>query len=171
MRPKGKLFALFAVFAAIGLVTATGAFTTVNAERTVAVDVAGDDAALLGLAGNASNGNGGYVTGNNSEIVINLQSANLGDASGVNQNATTNISYMINVTNNGNQNINFSVDSGTDGKVVFYTGDDPVSGTNLTASNEVTINSGQQTSIGIQINTDSGDSSFNRTVTFTANAV
>ena len=41
--------ALVALFLAIGLLTATGAFTSVSATRTAEVNVAGDGAALLQL--------------------------------------------------------------------------------------------------------------------------
>ncbi len=47
--PRGKLLALVAIFAAVGIVTATGAFTTVSAERTAEIGVSGDSGALLGL--------------------------------------------------------------------------------------------------------------------------
>jgi hypothetical protein len=49
MIPKGKLLALLMVFTAVGGIAATGAFTTVEAERTAEVDVDGDANALLAV--------------------------------------------------------------------------------------------------------------------------
>jgi hypothetical protein len=171
MRPKGKLFALFAVFAAIGLVTASGAFTTVTAERTVSVQTAGDANALLGLDGNSSSGNGDYVTTENGQLVIDLSDPGDNSATGVNVNATTNISNMINVSNRGTQDINFYVtttNNNDEVDLVFYDG----SGSNITTSgNSITIGSGNNASVGLQIVTDESgpsNSDLNETVTFHA---
>lgn len=94
MKPtKGKLFVLLALVAAIGLVTATGAFGSVTAQRTADVSVTGDDAALLGLEP-ASGPGGNYVTSGD-ELTI--------DLSNVNTNSTTEIPNALNITNRGNQ--------------------------------------------------------------------
>jgi len=90
-RPKGKLFALLAVFVAIGLVTASGAFTSVTAERTATVTTAGDenanflqfetnDADITGLSSGASGSELGF------------------DVSNVNLNASTDFGVEFNVT-------------------------------------------------------------------------
>ncbi|ERG92237.1 MAG: hypothetical protein J07HQW1_02272 [Haloquadratum walsbyi J07HQW1] len=47
MIPKGKLLALLLAFTAVGGLAATGAFTTVQADRTADVTAAGDSNALL----------------------------------------------------------------------------------------------------------------------------
>ena len=49
MIPKGKLLALLLAFTAVGGIAATGAFTTVEAERTADVNVDGDANALLAI--------------------------------------------------------------------------------------------------------------------------
>jgi len=175
MRPKGKLFALVAVFAAIAVVTASGAFTTVSAERTVTVDTAGDANALLALEGNSS-GTGEYVTTENDQIVIDLSSPGNQGAEGVNLNATTSMSYMINVTNNGDQEVDFYVtvtDNSNAVDLVFYNGSTYTTSSNITGStNGVQIGSGDQISIGLQIVTDDSSSTIgiNETVTFHAEA-
>lgn len=171
-KPKGKLFALLAIFVAIGLVTATGAFTTITADRTVTVDTAGDASALLQLEGNTSSGNDQYVSteGSPGEIVIDFSSSSLGSATGVNVNATTNVSHMIDVTNNGPNTVNFWVTtSGTPSGVTldFYQGADP-SRSVVGSGNPISISSGGQESIGISLQLDSGVSDFNATVTFHA---
>lgn len=92
-RPKGKLFALFAVFAAIGLVTASGAFTSVNAERTVSVSTVGDGSALLQLSVN--NTDLASITDGKLEITI----------SNVNLNAQSDLGVVFTITNNGNDDL------------------------------------------------------------------
>lgn len=124
MRPKGKLFALLAIFAAIGLVTATGAFTTVSATRTAQVNVAGDSAALLQLqptsgpngynaadSGSPTDSHGYAQLNNNDELEINLGGFGSNVAgSGPNVNATTDLQAVFNITNQGTQEVNVSVD-------------------------------------------------------------
>jgi hypothetical protein len=100
MRSRGKLVALLAVFVAVGLVTGTGAFSTVEAQRTADVNVAGDSSALLGLQA----GNSDLIQVDNDQVAIKLSSSS--NAAGVNKNATTTVdqSQFLNVTNNGAQN-------------------------------------------------------------------
>ena len=161
MRPKGKLFALFAVFAAIGLVTASGAFTTVTAERTADVNTAGDADALLAIQpGDGSNGNNGYAqqTGDGT-IELSLDGDfNDQGAAGVNNNATTEVDNVINITNQGTQEVNIYIErTGSDHPeaVTFFQGD-ASSGTNITASDNsgaVTVDAGNTTKISMTIDT------------------
>jgi len=96
MIPKGKLLALFAIFLAIGGVAATGAFTTVSAERTADVSTAGDSSALLGLS--AASGSELAADGTD-QVQITLDSGQ--GASGVNLNASTSEDATLTITNNG----------------------------------------------------------------------
>jgi len=96
MKPtKGKLFVLVALVAAVGIVTATGAFGSVTASRTATVSVTGDDAALLALEANSGPG-GSYVQGTD-EIAI--------DVTSVNTNATLGITNVFTITNSGNEEV------------------------------------------------------------------
>lgn len=152
MRPKGKLFALLAVFAAIGLITATGAFTTVTAERTAQVSVAGDDAALLQLTEPASI-DAGAVTQSDGVAEIDLTDGNL-DASGINPDATTTLTPLLNVTNQGSDSTTLNV------TVTAVESDgSTVTGANATAVGssgnefaETTLSSGETTQFGLEIN-------------------
>lgn len=159
MRPKGKLFALLAVFAAIGIVTATGAFTTVSAERTVNVAVTGDGSALLAMEPNSTSPNGvySYYDGNEIEVDVSDANANHGsafDGSGVNDNATTTVDYIFNVTNQGTQEVNITV-SYQDNPDGFYLYQGANSGTNLN-STTYTLSQGETMSIGLYVNTTDG---------------
>lgn len=87
-RPKGKLFALVAIFAALGVAAGTGAFTTVSAERTASVGVSGDASAALGL----DVADDDYASLNNGELEITFNS--------VNTNAATTVDGVFTIQNN-----------------------------------------------------------------------
>ncbi|WP_313694763.1 hypothetical protein [Halorarum halobium] len=164
MRPKGKLFALLAVFAAIGLVTASGAFTTVSAERTATVNVAGDSSALLQLQGNST-----YATTdggqNGGELTLNFDTD--AGASGLNQNATTEVNHVFNITNQGSQNVIIDIgvqnDSDAD-SFAFFDGNDDSS------INGTELGPGDSVSVGMEIITDGDGNDFNVDFTIVADA-
>jgi hypothetical protein len=118
MRSKGKLLALVAIFAAVALITGTGAFSTVEAERTADVNVAGDSSALLQLE---PAGNGYLIDNQSDEIAITLAS-NTQNPSGVNQNATTTVnrSDFLKVTNNGANEVELGIQASTSSNVDVY---------------------------------------------------
>ncbi|GAA0524266.1 hypothetical protein SAMN04488066_10683 [Halorubrum aquaticum] len=96
----------------------TGAFTSVEADRNVDVEVAGDDAAYLGLrkaAGpNTDPGanSDAYLDTSGAEVSLDFSSSNgttdLGD--GFNPNSVTEIDDLIEVQNQGTQSAYLSVD-------------------------------------------------------------
>ena len=98
--------------------TGTGAFTSVEADRSVDVEVAGDDAAYLGLQKAADpNSDPGknsdaYVDTSGAAVSFDFSSSNgtsdLGD--GFNPNAVTEIDDLIEVENQGTQAAYLSVD-------------------------------------------------------------
>ena len=167
MGRKGKLFGLLAVFAAIGLVTASGAFTTVSAERTASVNVAGDSSALLALEPTDSSNGKTYADISNGQLEINLAN---GSASGVNPNANTTIASVFRITNQGTQEVNVTItDSGSSGysdAVTFYNGT-----TNL-ETNGKDIPTGNSIIVKIEVDTTgvSGTPSLVDTITITAEA-
>lgn len=194
MGSKGKLLVLVAIFAAFVLVTATGAFSTVEAQRTADVNVAGDSGALLGLEA----GDSGLIQSPNDEVEITLDGNS--NAGGVNANAITAVDEprFLNITNNGNQNVEINIEytTGTDVDVYFVVSEDDVadntSGSlddtnklsdgdtqliDTTAKysledNTVTIGSGDKVSVGIIIDTrgaNSGVEIIDGDITITAN--
>jgi len=152
-RPKGKLFALLAVFVAIGLVTASGAFTSVEAERTVSVSTTGDNSALLQLE--VSNTDHASISNGQLEIVID----------NLNLDAQSELGVVFTITNNGNDNINsvwiadenseaptgFSLSSTTNPDIVEYFdgSDNNIEG----SSNGQTLNSGNSMDVQLTIDT------------------
>lgn len=137
MRPKGKLFALVVMFAAVGLITASGAFTTVTADRTANVNAAGDASALLAIEPGPDNP--GYVDNSSDEITFDITNGSE-DSAQINMNATTEINGTINLTNNGNSDVDIHVEAEGEnsGLVSFYTADhDDITGSAAGSSTDV----------------------------------
>ncbi|SDY98172.1 DUF1102 domain-containing protein [Halopenitus persicus] len=157
-RPKGKLLALVLIFGAITVVTATGAFTTVEAERTAEVNVAGDANALVGLEPGSGAGADGYVDNSSAEIQINFAGEN---GEGVNLNATTEFDNILQISNNGANEVNISVNTigANEQYVSVYNGtdytDDSQEITNGT--NTVTVPSGEMIEVSIRIDITGDD--------------
>lgn len=124
---RSVLIGLGGLVAGGGALLGTGAFTTVTAERTVNVETAGDASAFLGLApaDRDGEGNNEYVSAPGDDGTIEIDLSNSGDnsdgsASGVNQNAETTFRNLVNVTNNGTQEVtelllDMSVSAGSEG--------------------------------------------------------
>ena len=113
------LIGLGGLVAAGGAALGTGAFTTVEAQRTVSIDTAGDADAFLGLEVRSDLESS---TDNNGLIQLDLSSAN---ASGLNRQARTVLDKVLLVENNGTQSgvdIGFTVDV-TDGDSTLVSGD------------------------------------------------
>jgi hypothetical protein len=82
----------------------TGAFTSVEANRTVTVSTAEDSDALLRMEATSDNANSEYATTQNGEISIDLGGLTGNEqGSGVNQNATTRVFDIFTIQNQGTQ--------------------------------------------------------------------
>jgi len=176
-RPKGKLFALLAIFMAIGIVTATGAFTSVQADRTVTATVDSDESALVGLTpyagpngynGGSAGSSNGYADIKNGVLEMNLgggYSAGTAQSFALNYNATTEYDAVFNITNNGANSFDYYITrnnahAGAPNAVVFLQGDDVTSGTNrMSAGNSTTLASGTTHTISVKVDLDGVDSS------------
>ncbi|WP_233125222.1 hypothetical protein [Halorubrum sp. SD683] len=92
------------------VVTGTGAFTSVEANRDVSVQVADDTDALLRMAA-AGEGNDEYVTTNGGELGIDLTSDNptAAGGKGVNTDAVTVIADLFEIQNQGTQEVEVEV--------------------------------------------------------------
>lgn len=157
-----KLFALLAVFVAVGGIMATGAFTTVSADRTATVEVAGDDSALLSIDGAAGAPLADPVTESDGVAQINLGASNINGADGLNPNAKTQLSPIVNVTNNGEEGVGVTisvtnVDSGavdaSDVEIISSDGS-----TNMTG-NTYSLDTGQTIQFGLSIDLQNVDQS------------
>lgn len=112
---RRKFIAAMGSVAAGGAATVgTGAFTSVEADRSVDVEVAGDANAFLGLDRTSDPNSQTYVTGTPSsgEVAFDFSDDNgatdLGD--GFNPNAVTEVDNLLEVTNQGTQTVHFYVD-------------------------------------------------------------
>ena len=116
MKRRKMLAGLGSVAAGGAAVVGTGAFTSVTADRTVDVTVAGDASAYLGLEPVGGSPNSDYVLTNGDEVSFDF-SGDDGDSSGggavdgdgFNPDATTRINDLLRVTNQGTQSAAFWV--------------------------------------------------------------
>ncbi|TKR25328.1 hypothetical protein [Natronomonas salsuginis] len=132
MNRRNVLIGLGGVVAGGGALLGTGAFTTVEAERTVTVNTAGDASALIGLdeAGDGENSN--VVDIENGLLVIDFDAAG-NNNEGVNLNALTTVGAVtmsggslssvdtaaLTIANNGTQTVDISFDIGFDSNQDF----------------------------------------------------
>ena len=86
----------------------TGAFTAVGADRNVALEVAGDGDAYLGIE---SNDTEGYVE-QGSDGTVSFDFTGNGEGDGVNNNANTRFERVVTFTNNGTEPIALYLDDG-----------------------------------------------------------
>jgi hypothetical protein len=174
--------------AAVGAGLGTGAFSSVEADRTLNVTLADDANALLSLEPNegtlsqpgvsAEDGPGNldpyggdateYVNTAGGEVEIDI--ANLTDANGVNDNAVTRFDDLIRVQNNGTQDVGVRVDapSGVD-VFAWQSGGGTVSITG--GSFDVTLPQGTIGGVSIEVDTTGISSNLSgATVTIFADA-
>jgi len=122
---RSVLIGLGGLVAGGGAILSTGAFDTVEAQRTVSVETAGDADALLALTAADQDGDGDtsdnpYVsTTEDGQITINLDDndQDVANASGLNQNAITTFNELVQITNNGTQDVGtleFEIDADSD---------------------------------------------------------
>ena len=101
-----KILPILALAVAALVVVSSGAFTSVTAERTATINVAGDAGALLALEPAAGSPNASYAHQDSSSgaLVLDFSSTEIA-ATGVNVNATTVVEDVFTITNNGTQTV------------------------------------------------------------------
>ncbi|MGM0387209.1 hypothetical protein [Natrinema limicola] len=153
---KNVLISLGLIVAISGAALGSGAFTSVEADRGVTVNTAGDADAFLAITPGDGYGGNGYISNDSSEGAMTFD---LGDedsetnssGQGFNQNATTNITSLIQLENQGNNAItvgfeNADTPSNTttvdvdQGTVTFEIEDSPDLETGETANVSVSVN-------------------------------
>ena len=181
---RNVLIGLGSLVAGGGALLGTGAFTSVEADRTVSVETTGDASALLALTpadhdDDQSTDDNPYVTGSDDgQIQINLDGSIEGEetnATGLNENAKTVFNELVAITNNGTEavdSLSFSIstDGGADASLlsVIYDGS-PVS--NDTDVLDSPINAGDDVTFGLEVDllgdstSDDLDAEFTLTIT------
>ena len=137
MNRRTVLMGLGAAGVGSGALFASGAFTSVEAERTVELDTTGDANALLAFEGNNPN----IIDDEEDQISI--------DQDELNQRATTRFEDALTVTNNGGQDVGLSVESADDlgdGEVL-----DIRSGGNSIVDDAVDLDTGDENSVDLSI--------------------
>ena len=119
MNRRNVLIGLGGLVAGGGALIGTGAFDTVEAQRTVSVETAGDASAFLGLspAADVSDELVADPDDGTIEVVLNNTEA---EGSGLNQNAVTTFNELVTVTNQGTQDvdqINLTIAHDDDGDI------------------------------------------------------
>jgi hypothetical protein len=107
---RNALIGFGGLIAGGGALISTGAFTTVQAERTVNVETTGDADAFLAIEPGAE---GGEYVSENGTIEIDISNTSAG-GQGVNQNAITAIDQLLEVTNNGTNDVEAGFDKTID---------------------------------------------------------
>ena len=149
MSTRTRLLAVLVVFAAALLLVGAGAFTSATAERTVNVNVAGDGSALVQLEPHGGP-NGDYANISGGELEVTFDNVN---ADGVNQNATTTLGDVFNVTNQGSQTVNVYVTkSGDNAALVTF---EDASGSRIDGGpgNGVSVDVGETVEVTIEADT------------------
>ncbi len=178
MQRRELVFGLGAATVGGTTILGSGAYTSVDVERSVSIDVAADTDALLALVPTTE-----YATTRNGEFVLDLSPANPTSTGGqgVNANAKTIINTVFKVENRGTQTVQpffrtsndrssevavtlTSVDEGLE-VVITPTANKPI---------EMLLEPGEALSYDIEVFAGAGatsDSSINETVTIVGQAV
>lgn len=155
MPRSSKLLALVTLVVAASLVSATGAFSSVTAQRSADVQVTDDASAYLALEPhqNSPNGEGGYARQTSAgQLALNLDGDYSADngATGVNPDAVTDVERVFNVTNQGTQSVGVWVADDSDA-VTFYQG---TNGDSVeTSGNAVTVAPGETITVSLTVDT------------------
>ena len=158
MTKRNVLFILGLVVAIGGVAIASGAFSQVEADRNVSINVTGDDAAFVSM----SPANSDFVTTNgNGQIEINTNG--LG-GSGVHQNATIVTKDAITFAHNGNTSTTYNVTLKTsgvsNGDIRMYN-----STTEIDDTTGLMLSDGDSENVYFEIDTNNGTTDMDGTFT------
>lgn len=159
---RNTIIGLGTIAAGAGVIGGSGAFDSVEADRSFEVSVSGDANALLGLqaadnsiiAGTETGGAGG-----NDIIYFELQDEETeGQNTALNENATTEFFDTFSVTNNGNQTVTLTIELGDIKGVSFLLNAEPDSTEpeKDLSSEGHTLNPGDSIDIDLRIDTTEG---------------
>lgn len=133
----------------------TGAFTSVTADRGVSVEVAGDSSAFLAIQNAGGDNSSDYVDTSGSEVSFDFSETD-NSGSGLNTGATTKINDLVNVVNQGTQDLDFylTVGSNLEGfmnRVTFSTDDQGSKEGLLGSTNSIVIPVGQSITLDLEV--------------------
>jgi len=168
---RNALIGLGTVAAGAGVIGGSGAFTSVEADRSVSVQTAGDSSAALTLVPEGTNDE--YVDDSNNVIEINFD-----EVKGLNLEAVTTINPLITITNNGTNNVDLGMEITDDNQAGFAQYVELVIDGTETGSNSVaadgtySLNTANGLNFGLifDIPESVNTGTFNMTLTITAEA-
>ncbi|RQG89172.1 hypothetical protein EA462_12455 [Natrarchaeobius halalkaliphilus] len=147
-----------------GLIGGSGAFDSVEANRSFDVSVEGDAGGLLGLAVTdsiiATTESAG--AGENDVIAFDLEDADDGSDRALNENAVTDFYSVFDMTNNGSQTVEVSVDTGEANGVSFVVVEERADNGSVVGEDvdlegdTVELEPGETVSVDISIDTTDG---------------
>jgi hypothetical protein len=153
VRRRRVLAALGTAAAGGSAVLGTGAFTSVEADRSVEVEVANDADALLAIVP-SDEPNGAFVTGADAGAArLDLSPSN--DAvpgEGVNDDAVTELDDVFRLVNRGTRPVGVWIAAATGSTVDFYRRDDP-DATLVGEDNAVCLGVGESVRVGVRVDT------------------
>ena len=114
---RSVLIGLGALTVGGGAVFGTGAFSSVEADRTVEVAVAGDSSGLLGLSDEDSDDDPYTEASSVTDGTLELTFDSLGSSSGVNLDAETTFDPLFRIINNGSNPVDVSINNTDPGTV------------------------------------------------------
>ena len=148
---RNTLIGLGTIAAGAGVISGSGAFDSVSADRSFEVSVSGDAAGLLGLTVTNETIAGTETVDGNDIIYFQLDSDETSSGSpAVNEEALTKFYDAFEIANNGSQEVNLSVTLPSNLNGVVFRGND--NDTDLT-TNSVALSSGDTLSVDIEIDT------------------
>ncbi|SIR40340.1 hypothetical protein [Natronorubrum daqingense] len=150
MNRRNVLVGLGTIVAGGGAALGTGAFSTVEADRTIEVTTTGDADAYLGIEAYGEGSE--YVDDDDDEISFDFGGED--DEEGLNENAVTRFDNLITITNNGerdSENIEVTISADDDDMFLAYEGDNEDA-----EINEITLDD-DELHVGFQFDTGAGD--------------
>lgn len=144
---RKTLLGLGTLATSVGLIGASGAFDTVEADRDFDVEVSGDSEALLEF----SNEDGDYVETEVGMIQISIGGKGENDE-GLNDNAVTKFTELFDIVNNGTESVGVWLDTNNIAGVSFSNNDDD-SGLNAEAD-AVTVTNSDPITVDLEVDTN-----------------
>jgi|GEM_PF-505652 len=164
MRRRKLLIGIGAAAAGGSAAFGTEAFTSVQAERSVDVSVAGDQSSFLALEATDSENAGEYVNVESGDSTLEIILDGEGqDGGGVAQDAITELDDLFKILNQGSQAVNVYFQDGSDA-VTFRSNGSPIEG----AGNSVELGVGEQMVVSLTVDTLNNDVSTGSTLLDTA---
>lgn len=170
---RRQLFAIMSVVMAVVAVTGSGAFTAFTAERTVSIEVVGDQNQFLRLEP-AEGPNGDFVTTDGGTVAIDLSNSEAG-VEGVGADGVTRVDRILRVSNQGTQSVAFWITDNESATTFFVQRASEAGSPRLTVDgrdNAIGIEPGESVFLGVAIGTEGVDpgTQLLESVTIHANA-